>query len=260
MRKLIRGVAIPALLLSIAVGGWFAWIQLFDPWYRSEARITCTPFEVPEFDVRRGSETADQRWGRLIEHQIQELLAEETLFAAVRWPSVQNTDWFRSVGYKDAAAVADLSRRVTARREPRWSSVFVVEIVLPDDADAQTVLDALVTVYLNRRAIGDAEQAHSWLTQYLLAEAEIAVMLEHLEQITQSGHADSTDVTFDSDAHEKLTALASELRDAWHRLQTAREALAATGARFPSRSEATRVIRVTPPSEARRVWWRWPWG
>ncbi|MEM1097309.1 MAG: hypothetical protein AAGH92_00840 [Planctomycetota bacterium] len=258
MRKRVLGVAIPALLAT-AIGGWFVWIQLVDPWYRSEARIICTPFEVPKLDVGRGSETADQRWGRLIEYQIQKLLSEETLFAAVRWPSVQNTDWFRSVGYKDAAAVADLSGRVAARRIPR-SSMFVVEIVLPDDADAQTVLDALVTVYLNRRAIGDAEQAHSWLTQYLLAEAEIAVMLEHLEQITQSGHADSADVTFDSDAHEKLTALAPELRDAWHRLQTAREALAATGARFPSRSEATRVIRVTPPSEARRVWWRWPWG
>ena len=248
------------LMVPVAfVVGWLLWIQLVDPWYTSRVSVHCSPAQIPPQSLGFGPVLDNADIERFVSHAMRKSLAAETLRNAVNWPSVFNTGWFVSLGGDEQAAVADLSRKLVARRIPD-STMFEIELALPGPTDAQIVLDALLTVHLNRQASDVAAAQHVLFAQYLTAERELDALVEHLNLIAASTANPSSRLGPAAERKKSLELLAAEFDDAWSRLSEARKALGASGARFPSRNEMTHITRAVPPAEARRVWWRWPWN
>lgn len=256
--RCFRRAATALLIVGLAtIAGWFAWIQLIDPRYRSEAKIMCWFYELPPSSIGRGPMRDSNRIGRLVETELEKQISAETLRAAVAWPSVRMTPWMRSHGNDVDAAAADLKQRLIARPQPN-STLYHLDLALPGPHDAQTVLEALTTVYTNLRSVDHAARLHAWFSQYLQAEPEIDELLARLAQLAESDEPVSIKAATPS-VEQQLETLTRELFEAWRHQREIRQTLAAAGAQSPSWSEMTRIRQAVPPTEGRRIWWRWPW-
>ncbi|MEM1445407.1 MAG: hypothetical protein AAGF84_05080 [Planctomycetota bacterium] len=168
MRKLVLSVTVSVVLLGLAAGGWFAWIQLGDPHHRSEAMVQL--YGQPTSDAVFPDE---QRSPVLIEevsvgammrearHQAELIRSPTMMRKAIQWPSVRETDWFASYDGDVRLAASDLIDRTEVAPVPD-STLIRVAVALPDPQEAQAVLDAILTVYLQERQIEAENRITRW--------------------------------------------------------------------------------------------------
>ncbi|MEM1445494.1 MAG: polysaccharide biosynthesis tyrosine autokinase [Planctomycetota bacterium] len=167
---------IVAGVIGVVVGGvaWYIARQV-DPQFRSQAKLMATgqvdPNEIRTTGGMDSGEIAEIE--TFIRNQIAVITSDDMLRAAIQWPSVRNTQWFQT--FNDdvrlaAKALQDEHLRVVPQRD---STLITLNMRMSNPADAQTVLDALITVYLNDRQIR-LENDMSRLTASQIRERERA--------------------------------------------------------------------------------------
>ena len=326
MKRIFGLVVVLAVLLALTAGGWFAWIQLGDPTYRSQAKLD---FAHSVRDVGFGDPLMDTLIvqplpiERLIRNEAEIFQSDEFLRSVVHWPSVQNADWSDQFDGDIRAAAAALARQIDARPIP-GTSLLEVSVNLPHPPDALTILDALITVYLQTKQFqveGETasllqtlmrerergEQASqdvqrdrerfirendlagesapgpslAWISERQLEASMRADTLKHrlgdLEEGSEQDQAALSEAKAEvarwqraaqetharhRDHYQKLATLdniKAQIDSTRNRIDRAEDSLSVLR-QWQSSQAATGVTRAVAPTEAQRVWWRWPWN
>ncbi|MEM7576184.1 MAG: polysaccharide biosynthesis tyrosine autokinase [Planctomycetota bacterium] len=171
---------LPLLIVAGVVGvilGGVAWYiaREVDPQYQSQAKLMASgQVDASDMGAINGIESNEiQEIETFIRNQIAVITSDELLRQAIQWPSVRNTKWFQSFNGDvrlAAMALQDHHLNVSPQRE---STLMVLNMRMSNPADAQTVLEALITVYLNDRQIR-MENDMSRLTSGQIRERERA--------------------------------------------------------------------------------------
>ncbi|MEM7576487.1 MAG: hypothetical protein AAF328_03340 [Planctomycetota bacterium] len=323
MRKLVLGFVV--LLFLLATGGWFAWIQLGEPHYRSEAMIQLytPPHMPPDLQTPHVANLValeGQSIGammREIRNQAVLIRSDEVLQETIQWPSIKSSDWFARFDGDVRAAATDLARRVDAHPVPD-ATLLRVSVEARDSVDAQRLLDALLTVYIQKREV-QAENLVAQQSAVLIRERERAIEETRRGQLERDRFLQENDVASLDPTGPALPWIAQQLVAAelqLELLETAPDDPDTTSAieqtkktiaywqnaqatthmqardhmqkllmlrpiekaieRDQRRSDTigerllalrltgtvpgfARATRAAAPTEAERVWWRWPW-
>ncbi len=145
-----------ATIVGLFLGGaiWGA-KRKFGPEYASMAQLlaTGTPNESDDVSLYGIKQYEIEEIETFIRNQIAVLTSDDMLRDAIQWPAVRNTTWFAQ--FDDdvrlaAEALADDHLAVSPQRD---STLINLSVRMGNPADAQVVLDALITVYLQNRKI-----------------------------------------------------------------------------------------------------------
>lgn len=218
MRKLILGLVV--LLSLAAAGGWFAWVQLGDPHYRSKAMIQLYGQPVSGSPLAHAAEPTPvtledvsvAAMMREVRNQAILIRKDDLLRQTIQWPSVKNTDWWAGFDGDVQHASAELARRVRAHPVPD-STLIQVSVDMEAPSEASTVLDALITVYLHQRQTDAEALTAGWQTS-LIRERERAVEEQRRLQMERDRFITENDLAGDEPTGPSLRWIEQRLVEA----------------------------------------------
>ncbi len=240
-------VATAVLSVGLGVGVYFGWAWL-APRYTSETRLTVSGGISDPYQLRQQAEG----WGHMamelidaiITNQIQRLMADDVLDGALKRDDVRATDWFKKYGDSQSGGSATEAREelrdsLYAGRI-RNSTLILVKFTADNPNDPPVILDAVVSIYLNKVLTGsEGEQEkirQAFLRDRNRAEEDQNQIEEQLRQFTIQNDLPA----LESRNHEATIAykLLSEERAKYEvALQSARDAYSALLASVNAGSE-----------------------
>ena len=155
-------------------GGAWATARKLSPQYGSEAMLQAYGrVDTADHTVGgiRSNELAEIE--TFIRNQIAVITSDRMLQEAIQWPSVRNTQWYARFNGDVRLAAKALEEDHLSVFPRRDSTLISLNMRMSNPVDAQTVLDALITVYLNSLRI-DLEGEGATLQQNHLRERERA--------------------------------------------------------------------------------------
>ncbi len=255
-----RAVVVSVLLVLLPVtllGVWAGVSAVTGPWYRSETQLNVVDLPNTSNFVPLPPKNNQESRTLIasIDRQHELLMSDDVLRASIQWPSVRNTDWFKPFDGDVRLATAALRERISVHRVPD-SSLLELSVTLPGRIDAQTVLDAWVTAYLQHRMISQYHNPLEQLFEMHLRERDRAA--DELKRLQEEYEAQATLVSSGDEAAAGDLARIDEDILAVTEQQKLAEAHLAELRLYQRRTSPTRVYRPAAPTEGERDWWYWP--